>query len=234
MGKVQALRSSEPPRRSPQREQLAAAIERHVAAQREVAAIIEAERNAWRATMDAERAVETAKANVEAVKSAAAEHIGEALLRQETPTPPATREARVALGEAEDLLAATEEARAALPQKRTTAEAGMRSARSALDARLKDVIRSELDVGKLLDAAEAAQAELLAQRIVLRHLWRSHLVAETDSEAVARFLRRNMLPGGAGAVEFEEWNDHPASEPLRAALTALESDPDAPLPAAGS
>ena len=45
-----------------------------------------------------------------------------------------------------------------------------------------------------------------------------------------KMLNTGWLPGGLGAVEFEDWNNHPVSKEWAAWREALLTDPDAPMP----
>jgi hypothetical protein len=198
------------PPRTPERDALARAIERHATAQRARDAIGTAEHAAFRMVGDAGRAVEAATAAVEVAKRNAAEYATTALLEQ-SPAPAVTqttRAARVALAEAEDGLAAALAAQAALPAKREAASTELFSARRALDACLRDVVRSSPAVARVIAEYNAARASFVASAAALDFL---------DS--------LDVLPPG-WSVDAPP----PDDAPWRLALAALESDADAPLP----
>ena len=137
--------------------------------------------------------------------------------------------ARAALTDCEDALDASIEAGSALVGHEKEAADELEYARTALDDRLRDVVRAEANVKRLLAEANAVQTDLINKRVVLRHLYNAHFVAEED--ALRDFLLfQNQLPAGRGQVEYGNFDAHPAADPYKRAVEALRTDADAPLP----
>jgi hypothetical protein len=216
--------------RSPEREQLAAMIERHVVAVRQLAANEAAQESTETAISDARVAVEKAAEAIEAAKANAATHLTAVAMGTAGAAPLSVSTCRAKAQDAEDALEATLAARAALDEQHKAAESELQYARAALDGRIRDVCRSEVAAARLLKQAEVLQADLVARRLVLKYLLHSDLVAEPEMQAVTSFLRSNSLPGTYGTVEFTSWDAHPAPEPFRAWCQALTLDADSPVP----
>jgi hypothetical protein len=104
-------------------------------------------------------------------------------------------------------------------------------AREAIDKCVAAVVQTEATVAKLLADAKAVQDDLINKRIVLRHLFNKGLVAEQEAAAVRSFLQNNYsMPACLGQAERGNFDKHPAADPWKAAIAALASDADAPLP----
>jgi hypothetical protein len=80
------------------------------------------------------------------------------------------------------------------------------------------------EVGKLLDAAYAAEREIVNKRVVIRYL--QTVVVGADKEALDAFLKRPWLIHEFG----DAWKRHEATAAWRKAREALTQDPDALLP----
>jgi 3-dehydroquinate synthetase len=227
---AQALRL--PPGRTPEREQLAEAIERHVEAQRQLAANESAQAATQEAIYAARHAVEQTAAAIEEAKKNAATHLTAVAMGTAGAAPLSLKQTRLAAQDAEDALEAAKSANAALEEQHKAAERELQYASLDLDKCVRDVIRLETGaaVSELLKQAETAQADLINRRVVLRHLLHADQVAEADKQAVASFLRNNALPGTFGDVEYTDWGRHPACEPWRHSALALRKDADAALP----
>ena len=76
----------------------------------------------------------------------------------------------------------------------------------------------------MLSKAQQLQRELIAARVVLRHLHRLGV-----ADAAAGFLRDTALPAGGGQTEFGTF-DEAAAGGWRSAVEALHRDADAALP----
>jgi hypothetical protein len=112
------------------------------------------------------------------------------------------------------------------------AEREIERTKRAIDEAVANVLRSEAPVGKLLADAKALQEEVIAARVVLRHLHRGGFVHADDEKAVFSFLFDTfVLPSTInGQVEHADFNRHPANGRWSAAVEALHRDADAELP----
>ena len=214
------------PPRTPERESLAEAIARHAEATNRLAAVQAARERTEQARRDAKEAIAKATAGVEQAKiDAAAQLVGSA------PGALSVKAARAALTDCEDALEAAIEAGGILVTTEKEAADEVEWAQTALKKCVGAVVKSEANVGQLLKEAEAAQAELINKRIVLRHLFNNDLVAEQEQPAVRTFmLFQNTLPVGRGQLEHGNFDKHPAADPYKRAIEALRTDADAPLP----
>lgn len=210
-------------RRSPERERLREAIGRHKSAARALADLEAAQRGIADRIDAAQDAVAKASAKLEAAKTEAARlaAVGEA--------PPSMRAARAAAEDARDALDALLRGQEDLRSRLPAAAREVESARRALDDRVADVLRSEVNVKKLLAEAEAAQADLVAARVTLRRLVHVGAIGEADLAAAKRFMFDASLPAAFGQVEYANYDLHPANGPLEEALEALRASADAPL-----
>jgi len=122
--------------------------------------------------------------------------------------------------------------RAALcPATKKKLAAEVEYASTALDDRLRAVVKAEADVKQLLAEAKAAQAALVSLRVQLRYLFNENLVADQDTPPLRTFLLfENTLPTGRGQVEFGNFDNHPAADTWKAALQELRENADAALP----
>jgi chromosome segregation ATPase len=218
------------PGRSPERETLAQAIEREREAVRRLAETKAAEERRFDAFRSASRAAEAAEKAVEEARSSeharvVAEFTGDAAAPV-AGLADAERAAERARAEAARL----RDARAALEAAHREALNEFEHAQSAVRRAVEAVMRAEIDVGRLLGDARRAQADLIAQRIVIRWLERNGFVALPMKEAVARFMIDIDLPAGFGVTEMKDWSRHEAAGPFIAAREALLRDADAPLP----
>jgi hypothetical protein len=108
---------------------------------------------------------------------------------------------------------------ATLPERETE----LLQAKKCVTAVADNVIASDVAC-LLLREAEAVPAELLARRVVLRHLSHNGLAGEAE-KAVTRFLHDIDLPATYGMTVYQDWG--PASGGRAKALTR---DADAALP----
>jgi hypothetical protein len=223
--------ATEPPERTPARAELAAAQKRHADAVRQLAANKTAQELTEQTRRDARDAIETATAAVEQAKVNAGQHLTAVAMGNAGPAPTSVKAARAALADVEDALEAAQAAGVALVEQEKDAEHELEYARTALDDRLRDVVRSEAPVGKLLAEAKVAQADLIAKRVRLRFLFNADLVAEDVVAEMRKFLLfENTLPVGRGQLEHGNFDKHPAADSYKRAIEALRTDADAPLP----
>lgn len=210
----------------PEREQLAEAIARHAEAVDRLAAVQAARERTDNARRDAKEAIAKATAGVEQANlNAASALVGGA------PAAITVKGARATLQDAEDALEASIEAGSVLVATEKEAAAELGYATTALDDRLRDVVRAEANVTQLLAEAKAAQADLIAKRVRLRFLFNENLIGEQDATAVRSFLLfENNLPVGRGQLEHGNFDAHPAAATWKEAIAALRTDADAELP----
>ena len=229
MAKPNLKLAGDTPPRSPERVELASAIERHAAALDVVRRVGEAREQAAEVVYhaaDALKAAEAALAEAQADEGA--------------------RLAAAALGEAADISAADAEAavtraandlniarrtRGALDERGQREAAEVDRAEKALGKCVAAVAKSEAPAARLLAEARLLQNDLVARRIVLRHLFNSDFVAEQEAAELRDFLLfQNQLPAAIGQVEYGNYNDHVAADPWRQALQELRENADAALP----
>jgi predicted nucleic acid-binding Zn-ribbon protein len=217
-----ATGKSEPPPRSPEREVLAAAIEKHSAAVRELDVTKQALRTAKdRIYQDGNQAevVERAKAAVEDAKTNAAAHMTKTLLGNAGAAPVSVKEARRALQAAEDDLEALQAVEATLAKRVADCERDLAIAKRKLDEAIRDVVFSGPGIRKLLIEFDNLKRDL-----------------EIRGRALSWFSRRFLIPD-----EFKNWQStkmyDPAhrevpegTEPWKDALEQLAIDADTPLP----
>jgi|SRR5665213_1207040 len=218
--------------RSPEREALAEAIERHDAAVRMLAANESAQAATQEAIYAARHAVEQTAAAIEVAGENVATHLTAVAMGTAGVAPLSVKQTRLTAQDAEDALETTKSANAALVEQHKAAERELQYASDDLDKCVRAVVRSETGaaLSELLKQAETAQANLVNRRVVLRHLLHADQVAEPEKQAVKSFLGNTALPGTYGNVEYTDWERHSACEPwLRCALT-LRKDADSPLP----
>jgi hypothetical protein len=144
-------------------------------------------------------------------------HLAARLIGEAAEAPPSVREARIAAEDASDELAALRETRALLEQQEKDRAHNVKYDGHKLEARIKDVIKVELPEALLNEWGQVAQRFLELQGLLA--------FAEQREILPDSFRRWQSL---ADCTFAEEQNRPLAS--LRAALAALESDADWPLP----
>jgi hypothetical protein len=235
MGKPNLKLADETPPRTPEREQLAEAINQLAMAERTLAANKAAQEQTRKARWAAQDAVEASATLIEEAQANAAKFLTEQALGTAAEAPVSIKAVRVAAQDAQDELDAAIAASAALVEQEAAAKYELQYAANEVDKCIRDVIKAETRamVSELLRQAEGVQADLISRRVVLRHLHRAEIIGEPEATAVKTFLRHNgdVLPGAFGSVEFHDYDKHPAAEPWREAQKMLATDADAPLPA---
>jgi len=209
------LATGEPPPRSPERVELASVIERHSAALAVRDRVRAAQERAADQLYREGGAIDTArktKAAVEEARASEVHHLAAAFIDGAT-AEPSLMEAATAAAEAADAeLARVRRTIAALEQEAADAERDLGFVAMAVDAAVRDVVRADPAIRKL--AGDHAAAD--------RHYNDLHRAMET---------MQNFLPDdlkfwhGTG-----RWPDLAAAATWSAAITALASDADAPLP----
>lgn len=212
MGKVQALRAHEPPPRSPERQKLAAAIERHAAAERQIAALRDARERAFDRFRELNAAAEKAREALEQAIADEGRHLAAELMGEADDAPLTVRDATLALDSATAALDRLRRTREALEEQEKEAAKELEFAALPLRERVRDVVRADPAVRKLA-------AELTAARDRYRDLLRA-----------ADWLG-DMLPDDLQACRnVNAPADLPTLPLWQAAVKALETDPDAVLP----
>jgi chromosome segregation ATPase len=207
------------PPRSPEREALAAAIERHNNAVRNL--------DVTKRALDEARgrslaeAVTKARADVETAKVNAAAHMTETLLGKAADAPVSIKEARRALQEVEDELEALHAIQATLEKRLQDCREEKDWAKQLLDRALRDVIKAEPPVRQLLTKFKAVQADLEQRRFDLFWLWRNDMIPDEFKDW--NMEERTVEPGPDDLSV--------GTAPWKAALDELASNSDAPLPA---
>jgi hypothetical protein len=201
----------------PTRDELAAAIERHSIAVRQLAANEEATSATRRLIPTAEADIEKHKEAVEQAKANAARHLTDSVLGAAGDAPLSIKDARAALQDARDTLEAAQGALEGLVAAHKAADDSVELSRMTLKSQIGAAVSSSPTVSRLLAEYFELQRQLAQRRSVLlvidcksaiphehRH-WASRRTDETDDAGIAL------------------WN---------AAFAALETDADASLPGA--
>jgi hypothetical protein len=215
MPKVQALRPvpAEPPPRSPERITLAAAIERHAGLVRHLTANMAAQEALHEVINAARDRVEAAGAAVEQAKVDAAQHLTASAMGTAGAAPVSVKAARTAAQDAQDDLDAALAARAALEKQRGPAENAVSLAEYTLNIAVRNVIRGDSTVVALVARFTALHRQFASLCAPLQYLDSANMLPE-DLKA---WRREPTMPGDSAA-------------PWKAAVAALASDADAPLP----
>jgi hypothetical protein len=218
--------------RSPERERLAEAIERHADAVRMLDANKAAQESTQQTRRQAQEAVERSVAMIEEAKTNAATHLTAQAMGTAGEAPLSVKAARDNAVAAQDALEAALSAGAALVEQAKVAERELQYAAADLDKAVREVVRAETGaaVSELLKQAEALQSGLVNRRVVLRHLLHNEIIDEAAAPAVKSFLKNRDMPGTFGNVEYQDWNHHPATDAWKNAHAALRQDADAALP----
>ena len=198
--------------RTPEREALAESLERHTELVRRLAAIEAAERTARLEHDAALAASAAATAAIEDAKTDAAQHRINRVLGIRGPAPKSVLFRREQAQAADDERASAASARIALAEQRKQAENALITARVGLDSRIKAVLAAESPVERLVADYRVLAREFATRTHVLEFLEQHHAL---PYESHWRRVSGDLLDGVA---------------PWEAALAALETDPDAPLP----
>jgi hypothetical protein len=215
LGKSSHLRiaaAEQTPRRTSVRQALADAVEQHNAVVERLAAIAAAERTAraeYNAAVDAAAA---ATAAIEAAKVDAVSHRINRFLGVRRSPPRSVLFRREQAQAADDQRAAVQAAQHALAEQKKQAENSLVIARLALSGRIQDVLKDEAPVEQLIVGFHKLRREFVAREQLVQWLDTKHAIHPD------RFWQRDRV---ALVDETAEW---------KAALAALESDADAPLP----
>jgi hypothetical protein len=205
------------PPRSPEREQLAEAIAKRNDANRELGDI-EAALSKTRNTVDAaEIAVAEKTKALETAKIANTEFLAREALGRPGDTPPhSVQEARIALQAAQDKLDAAHSTVALFENNRRVTIGEVSSAERGVDSAVEGVVKASTEIRALVGRLKTAYAELVDVRNALQ-------------------VMRERLPDDLkiiGSVDIPRINldDLKLAATWKAAVAALASDADAPLP----
>jgi chromosome segregation ATPase len=225
---LKLLTSAGSAERSPEREMLEAVIRRCVAAGRAVQAARAAEKRADDMIGEAAAEKDNAEAALQQAREALTHSFGRAAVsaEKEKPTTDGMRAARLRLADAEDTLAAIRDTLPALKEATEDAEADLERASYARTEAKRAVLVGP--ISQLLDREETLRAELVAIRAALRSMT-NEIRPEDGSQNYRRYTAlgaglSGLVPQGFVlplAVDPQAW---------AAALAALDTDSDAPLP----
>jgi chromosome segregation ATPase len=209
-----------PPPRSPEREALAAAIERRNNAVRGLDATQKALSDMQTRRTDARAAVDKAKADVETAKTETAAHLTATALGQVVDAPLTIKEARGGLQEAEDAFETVQSTIATLETNIKAWNEDLYWAKDKLEKAPKAVVHSEPAIRSLVAKFEAVKSELERRRFDLLWLSRKDLIpADLVNWGLDRLQHiplADALPDGTA--------------PWKAALDELAVNSGAPLP----
>jgi hypothetical protein len=194
---------------SPERLALAAAISAHAAAVAHVERVRAAKIKAWQIG-GADRVEAAAQALVKA-RQAETTAVLAGLLDQAAPPGPTVAEAEQALAEARSAQAAAEQARTQLLHEEDSAERRLRAAEAERAAAIGSVLAPAFE--KIFAEFDAAQQRAADLRVLVQMLPGSKSTHQANAPLVT-----HRDGSGRGVAQW------------RAALTALEMDPAAPLP----
>lgn len=204
--------TSDPPR-SPEREALAEAIDRRDAAQAHLPRLQAAIENTVQLLHDAMDALDGAEQELKKAKASESRHLSAVALGEVTEDMSQIKIAERAVADAQARCDTARHTRIALEQEARATEAEIEKARLyAVEPAIREVIKSEAPVEKLLADFAAVRRDYVMRRRVLEWL-------ASNGEI--------KLPSGIND-EPHEWTA--AREPWDAAVSALATDPDAPLP----
>lgn len=214
MGRPNLKLAGEPPptERSPEREKLAKAIAHHAELIARLTANKAAQRKTQQRRSAAQEAVEKSSKLIEEAKANAAAHLTAVAMGSASEPPLSVKEARAQAQEAQDEADALIAASAALVEQGKATEAELQWSEVGLMDRIRDVLRTELPVEKMLADFAVVHRQFVEHRRALEWL------------------------EGQGAIPHNSsWHneDHnwAGEERWKKAAAALASDADALLPA---
>jgi len=221
--------------RSPEREALAEAIERHDAVSVHLARLktaLETSEGALYGDSGAMQAVERAEQRLEEAIADESRHLAAVALGETTEDANPVRAAERASAEAEAQLTKMRNTRDALVEEAKDATSELEHAKRKIDVAVRYVFASE--AGATIDAtlreAAALREQLGAKRLVLSFL--RDACFETwppsdETKPIRKFLEARAYP----LETSSEASGHPSLALWRNAQQALATDADAPLPA---
>ena len=180
MGKPQLVTITEPPTRSPARERLAAAVDRHKSAVELLSRIKTAHELAEETAYVASDKLTAAEAALAEATANEVDHLVSIALGSADVAPSPSKTASDAVERAKNDLSIARATRAALEARQTVTAGEIEKSRYALDDAVKAVLQSETSacVTDLLRKAEEMQRELINARVRLRFLLHSDGIAE--------------------------------------------------------
>jgi len=199
--------------RSPERAKLAAVIEQHNAAVAEVARVQSAIVHAEETTFVVRDTLITAEATLEAAKAGEADRLAAIALGESSGAP--IEDVEITATKARNDLDVARATHDALQARLERAEHKLTFARMALDDAIRDVLKVETPVERLLSEFKAAHEKFVGLRRALEWL---------DGQGV--------LPKNIFWREPQRGWSEAGEAPWKAAVAALKSDADAPLPSA--
>jgi hypothetical protein len=174
---------------------------------------------------EAAQRFEEAQAGVARAKDIDAAGMARAARTGAAPAASVMRDARMSEQAAEDELMAARAGVQKLEQRQPDLErehqVAMRNVEKLADA----VIAAELPAG-LVEEAAKMQAEFVHRRVILREILDAGLLDQPAKDAALALLREE-LPGAPDAVEFQDWQRHPAAIAFVEMRKRLATDADA-------
>jgi len=227
---LKAVSLGEPPPRSPERVELASAIEHHAAALDAVRRVSHAREQADEVVYRAADALEAAETALKEAQAGEGARLAAAALGEADGIPSAA-DAEADVTRAANDLNIARRTRDALDERAQREAAEVERAQTALGKCIGAVVRSEVDTTRLLAEARSLQDALISKRVQLRYLFNEQLVDDQDTPPLRTFLLfENTLPTGRSQLEHGNYNAHPAADSYKRACEALRTDADAPLP----
>lgn len=211
---VQALRptQSPPPAQSPERHALREAIERHAQVEERLAKINAAQERASSASINAMIGAKQARVALAEAQQNESRHLAARVLGEVDSTSDPIADAKHKLEQAEQQHETARATRNALEVEARTAESELASARSHLDAALRNVLREAPEVQQLLADLDVAK--------------------KTVADVVLKLI--SLPPGVTGDFSWNlnEFNlgQQPKHPRWEAAVAQLKTDADAVLP----
>ena len=214
---VHALKqvSTAPPPRSPEREELRRAIERHAAAAKRRAQIADAQERGETASADAFAAVKHAKTNLEEAKASEGRHLVDIALGKTDAGESPVQTATAALQNAEATLASAKRIAEALAAEGEAAEKEFAAASSRLNDAAGAAAKADPAMQRLLADYQTARATYVDLCRVMTSLSR---------------LGCAPLDSWGGSVDDIMRPDPIIAQSWQAAVAALRTDADAELP----
>ena len=218
---VQKLRAvpTDPPPRSPERDQLRAAIEQHATAAKRLAKIGDARERAASVNLAAFSAVKRSKAALEEAATGESHHLASVALGEADAAANPVKAAAAALERAEAAYATSKKTEAALAEQADIAEHELAKAKSQLDDAVKAVVLADLATQRLVHDYQTAQSTYLDLCKLMSAL------GNVGCHPVGSFGE-----GYAPDYNFVSRGPAPAAPQWLAAISQLRENADAVLP----
>jgi hypothetical protein len=212
MSKSNLKLAEAPPPRTPERQRLAEAIEAHAAAVKQVQHVQERHEHAEQVVFRASDKLEAAQRASEKAKASESERIASAALGEADTDLMSVTDAELAVAQATNDLTVSRRIRDALQERLAREKAEVTRAKEAIERAVAAAAKSDPPAVALVLEQERVNRRLAELHHIFSFLGRS------DASPVSNY---GFWPNAASAAVVDPW---------RAALEALRTDPDAPLP----